>query len=149
MSAKSRLLELAVRAREWALLNEGSVLQEADARLSASLAIRQEAESTKQRAQEGRSTLLSRPAFHPGDLLRHAAYIADVEHQVASAQAAVDHDEANVAECRRKLQATFRERDAYLACLSEHLARRVHADKVVEARIAEELWASARSESEK
>lgn len=113
MRDKRKLLELAVRVRQWQLDEQVQSLRDALSAQSLARGRLDQAQQQREAQQRTRARLLSQPQFHAGQLVQHAAYDALMREQANDARTAFDTASDEADRQRAEVQSTLQQRDAF------------------------------------
>jgi hypothetical protein len=136
----TRWLELAVKARQWAVDAQGQELKLAQAATRSAEATEQQARHTLAHALAGRSAVLSRASFAATELADHGAYEGRLRLQIDAAAERALQAQGEEQSVREQVIESVSQRDALAGCRDKaHLANREDEARRA-AREHDELW---------
>jgi len=136
----TRWLDLAVKARQWAIDAQGQELKEAQTTARQAETRQQQASRTLVQAQAGRSAVLLRETFAAADLADHGAYEGRLRVECEAARQRMLEAQDQEQAVRGQVMENLSQRDALAGCLEKvHLADRLDEARRA-AREHDELW---------
>lgn len=136
----TRWLDLAVKARQWAIDAQGQELRAAQTAARQAEVLEQQASQTLAHAQAGRNAVLLRASFAAADLADHGAYEGRLRIECDSARQRTVEAQDQEQVVQAQVMENLSQRDALSGCLEKaRLADRVD-DARRAAREHDELW---------
>ena len=135
-----RWLDLAARARQWALDEQGQHLHRARHAEDSAQARRDHDAQALDAAHAGQRELLRAGAFGAADLAGHARFELALRGQAAQSEAAWQHARQETDDVRAAMQNTLSERDAYQHRSDQLLQRQREDQARASVRELDETW---------
>lgn len=140
MNRPQRWLNLAARARQWALDEQGQHLHHARHAEDEAQALHDRHAQALEAAHAGQSELLRAEAFSAADLARHARFEHALRGQSAQSEAALQQARQQADHLRAAMQHTLSERDAYQHRCDQLLQHQRQEQARADVRQLDEAW---------